>query len=360
MSVTATSSSLPDAPIYRDVFSRVSEAGVSRRRIPVDRSYALSCVSWRRKIFFPDDILATILSFGLSRSTAAAFRGVSRQWQRVHDAAMGPLWTETLANPVLKKRVWLEESSTDTVPGGNALSSSLERLGRLHWDFQQGKCWEGLRVVQGNRLQRSTAPEHAIAMATFLTDKNTPFRTIHAQVYRTCLGGLPSRDLTKAEIQKWFKDHESDLAKIKELDLSGLGLTEVPWEFCEVPLPNLQSISLARNQLQHLPPGFGNEEWPKLKHLDLSENQYLSTVGGALERRQLEQLSLRNNELFGLPWAFGKEWPGLTALDLTGNNLQRRPNTTFWPNMRELKMDPEVVPYDNPAWHQTWHRKRLS
>jgi hypothetical protein len=174
MTVITRSSPFPHAPIHLDVSSRVSEAGVSRRRIPVDRKYALSCVSWRRKFFFPDDILATILSFDLSRSTAAAFRGVSRQWQRVHDAAMGPLWTEALVNPVLKKRVWLEESSTDTVPVGNPLSSSLERLARLHWDFQQGKCWESFRLVQGNRLQKSTAPEHAIAMATFLTDKNTP------------------------------------------------------------------------------------------------------------------------------------------------------------------------------------------
>jgi hypothetical protein len=356
MTVITRSSPFPHAPIHLDVSSRVSEAGVSRRRIPVDRKYALSCVSWRRKIFFPDDILATILSFDLSRSTAAAFRGVSRQWQRVHDAAMGPLWTEALVNPVLKKRVWLEESSTDTVPGSNALSSSLERLGRLHWDFQQRKCWEGFQLVQGNRLQSSAAPEHAIAMADFLTDEATPLRTIHAQIHRTCLGSLPSRDLTTGEIQKWFKDHESDLAKIRELDFSGLGLQKVPNDFFRLPFPGLHSLSFARNQVHYLPSNFSSFECPNLENLDFSENQLCLPGTQQCNWKKLTRVSLRNNGLFGLPWEFGKEWPALTALDLTGNNLERGPNTTFWPKMRELKMDPEVVAYDAPPWQ----RKRLS
>jgi hypothetical protein len=256
-------------------------------------------------------------------------------------------WRDAFKNLALKEHVLNEERRTD--PSASALSRSLKRLGLLKSDFQQAKCWDGFRLVQGDRVQRNTAPQLAIAMATFLEDPDTSLKTIHAQVYRTCVGSLPSKALTQAEIQQWFKDHEPHLARIEKLDFSGLGLREVSKEFCNVPLPNLHSLSFRGNQLKDFPPGFGSEKWPKLKNLDASENQNLCAEGWDLCQRQLERLSLRGNGLLGLPWNYGRRWSALTALDLTGNKLDRGPDTTFWPNMRELKLDPGVPAHDSPA-----------
>ncbi len=110
---------------------------------------------------------------------------------------------------------------------------------------------------------------------------------------------------------------ESDLAKVTELDLSGMELTTLT---LPEGMVNLETLDLSNNQLAGtlFSPLKMPDELPKLKVLNLSNN----VIGGLsfLENyTALEELNLAFNDKnkLTLPEGLGN----LTSLDITGNNM---------------------------------------
>ncbi|RZM79778.1 leucine-rich repeat domain-containing protein [Leptolyngbya iicbica] len=130
-----------------------------------------------------------------------------------------------------------------------------------------------------------------------------------------------------------------------ELDLSGLGLTEVPEaiatltqlqslnlsgnQLAELPeviatLTQLQSLNLSGNQLSELPKAIAT--LTQLQKLDFSGNQLTELPGFIQNFRQLQNLYFSGNQLTEMP-----EWIGdlteLRSLDFTDNQLETIPLT---------------------------------
>lgn len=122
---------------------------------------------------------------------------------------------------------------------------------------------------------------------------------------------------------------EARRKKATKLDLSGLGLTEVP-DALGV-LQQLQNLSLHNNKLMELP----NELFKlrQLQELDLSRNQ-LSKVPTMLgEFGKLRRLFLYNNQLREIPAELGR-LQRLQTLSVGGNKLQEVPTVIF--ELRQL------------------------
>lgn len=103
---------------------------------------------------------------------------------------------------------------------------------------------------------------------------------------------------------------------VVELDLSGLGLTELPPEIGN--LTNLEKLWLDHNELTELPPEIGN-------------------------LTNLQFLSLDQNALTELPHSFG-QLQGLQGLSLESNQFSVVPRELFW-----LPDDLKFTFFDNPV-----------
>ena len=106
----------------------------------------------------------------------------------------------------------------------------------------------------------------------------------------------------------------------KELDLSGLGLEELPEEITQ--LTALTELDLSENRLSELPGEI--IQLTSLTELDLSENQLdelPSTIG---QLTSLTYLNLSGNQLDELPSTIG-QLTFMTELDLSGNLLSELP-----------------------------------
>ena len=113
-----------------------------------------------------------------------------------------------------------------------------------------------------------------------------------------------------------------------ELNLSGMGLTELPpelWKF-----KNLKILKLGydyegeRNQLKDIPKEIGN--LTQLTELDLSDNQLTTLPDPLGQLTQLKVLNLSNNRLATLPDSLG-QLTQLTELDLSSNQLTALPDS---------------------------------
>ncbi|KAI8929312.1 hypothetical protein BC831DRAFT_444700 [Entophlyctis helioformis] len=112
------------------------------------------------------------------------------------------------------------------------------------------------------------------------------------------------------------------LLALEELDLSEHGLKSVPDELFQ--LRNLQTLSLFNNNLDCVPDAIANLH--VLESLDLSVNE-LNTLSPSIGLLgQLSVLDLSNNNLAILPDAFGN-MTGLVDLDLSNNQLASLPST---------------------------------
>ncbi len=108
----------------------------------------------------------------------------------------------------------------------------------------------------------------------------------------------------------------------KELDLSGMNLTELPGSLGQ--LTQLERLHLGFNQLTTLPESLG--QLTKLKELYLLSNQ-LTTLPKSLGRlTQLKDLYLDSNQLTTLPESLGR-LTQLQILDLDGNQLTTLPES---------------------------------
>jgi pimeloyl-ACP methyl ester carboxylesterase len=105
-----------------------------------------------------------------------------------------------------------------------------------------------------------------------------------------------------------------------ELDLSDLGLTEVPAALGE--LRQLKRLFLDKNQLREVPTKLGALR--QLQELRLANNQLREVPAALGELRQLEYLFLGNNQLREVPASLG-ELRKLKFLTLGGNRLRKVP-----------------------------------
>ncbi|MBD1996457.1 leucine-rich repeat domain-containing protein [Leptolyngbya sp. FACHB-541] len=128
-----------------------------------------------------------------------------------------------------------------------------------------------------------------------------------------------------------------------ELDLSGMGLTELPEAIAsltllrsldlsnnqsmELPeaiasLTQLQSLNLFHNQLTELPEAIAS--LTQLQSLDLSNNQLMELPEAIAALTQLQELNLSRNQLTELPEAISS-LTQLQELNLSGNQLTELP-----------------------------------
>ncbi|MGF1519862.1 MAG: COR domain-containing protein [Nodosilinea sp.] len=105
-----------------------------------------------------------------------------------------------------------------------------------------------------------------------------------------------------------------------ELDLSGLGLTELPEAIAS--LTQLQSFNLSRNQLTELPEMIAS--LTQLQELNLSSNQLTELPEAIASLTQLQTLDLAENQLTELPESIGS-LDELRELILYENQLKRLP-----------------------------------
>lgn len=105
-----------------------------------------------------------------------------------------------------------------------------------------------------------------------------------------------------------------------ELDLSGLGLTELPEEIAS--LTQLRSLYLSHNQLTELPEAIAS--LTQLQSLRLSDNQLTELPEAIASLTQLQELNLRSNQLTELPEAIAS-LTQLQSLDLSSNQLTELP-----------------------------------
>ena len=109
--------------------------------------------------------------------------------------------------------------------------------------------------------------------------------------------------------------------RAKELNLSGLGLTELPPEIWN--LTNLTRLDLDGNQLTALPPEI--VKLTKLTRLDLDGNQLTALPPEIVKLTKLTRLHLDGNQLTALPPEIGK-LTNLTELYLHDNQLTALPS----------------------------------
>ncbi|MBE9210815.1 leucine-rich repeat domain-containing protein [Nostoc sp. LEGE 06077] len=105
-----------------------------------------------------------------------------------------------------------------------------------------------------------------------------------------------------------------------ELDLSGMGLTELPEEIASVT--QLQTLNLSRNQLTQLPEAISS--LTQLQTLNLFGNQLTQLPEAIASLTQLQTLNLFGNQLTQLPEAIAN-LTQLQTLDLSHNQLTELP-----------------------------------
>lgn len=110
---------------------------------------------------------------------------------------------------------------------------------------------------------------------------------------------------------------------VRDLDLSGLGLTALPEDLSK--LRDLQRLNLANNRLTRLPATFCDLK--ALVVLDVSDNA-LTTLDGAAHLPRLEVLNAHRNRLTTVPHGFGPR--KLRELYLGGNAVVGSASTTVW------------------------------
>ncbi|WP_052435937.1 leucine-rich repeat domain-containing protein [Neochlamydia sp. EPS4] len=118
-------------------------------------------------------------------------------------------------------------------------------------------------------------------------------------------------------LRDWIKEN---CKKTTDLYLSGIGLTYLPPEICQ--LSQLQALDLSQNQLTALPEEMG--QLSNLQQLYLRGNQLTALPGEIGQLPQLRGLYLSQNQLTSLPAEIG-QLPQLQTLDLRKNQLTSLP-----------------------------------
>lgn len=112
-----------------------------------------------------------------------------------------------------------------------------------------------------------------------------------------------------------------------KLDLSNMGLTEIPSEIFKCK--NLKKLNLSNNQIQSIPLTIVKLKY--LRNLNLSNNNISSLMARFFELKNLEVLILNNNKIKVIPKQIGN-LKKLTNLSLSSNQLTSLPK-----HLNELK-----------------------
>ncbi|MBE7557199.1 MAG: leucine-rich repeat domain-containing protein [Anaerolineales bacterium] len=150
-------------------------------------------------------------------------------------------------------------------------------------------------------------------------------------------------EMPKAILAKICEAKEKQL---KELDLSGVKLTQIPAEVFE--LTQLEVLNLSYNQLTTLPNVIAQLQ--NLISLDLSINQLTTLPDPISQLQNLTSLDLSNNQLTTLPDPI-TQLQNLTSLDLSYNKLTTLPDpiaqlqnlTSLDLNRNHLTTFPEAI-----------------
>jgi Leucine-rich repeat (LRR) protein len=116
-------------------------------------------------------------------------------------------------------------------------------------------------------------------------------------------------------------DDYIDVTRVTELNLSHMGLTQVPAYLGT--LPNLTDLDLSHNFLQAVPSAI--QEMEALEDLDLSDNWITQFSCADWKCTHLTKLKLAQNELTQLPEDL-EALEFLTDLDVEGNDLRSLPD----------------------------------
>ena len=124
------------------------------------------------------------------------------------------------------------------------------------------------------------------------------------------------------------KIEEARRSRVTELDLSGMGLTELPpdiWKLTHLKILNLgYEYSGEKNQLTELPEAIG--QLTQLQSLNLSYNQLTALPEVIGQLTQLRSLNLSYNQLTALPEAIG-QLTQLKSLRVSDNQLTALPES---------------------------------
>ncbi len=136
-----------------------------------------------------------------------------------------------------------------------------------------------------------------------------------------------------------------DYGKVKELDLSGLGVSELS---ILRRLKNLEELKLSNNQLTEVPKEVG--QLASLRRLYLYENQLTGVPKEIGQLASLTTLRLDNNQLTEVPKEIG-QLASLSTLTLSSNQLTEVPKeigqlaslTTLWVHNNQLTEVPKEI-----------------
>jgi len=107
---------------------------------------------------------------------------------------------------------------------------------------------------------------------------------------------------------------------ISKLDLSNLGLTEIPKEIFK--LKNLKSLNLSNNLIKTIPKEI--EQLKRLETLDLSNNKISNFYAKICELNKVKHLNLNNNKISSLPKQI-KKLSFLRKLSISNNQISSFP-----------------------------------
>ena len=142
------------------------------------------------------------------------------------------------------------------------------------------------------------------------------------------------------KIESIYKLPKSKKAQITELDLSRMGLTQIPDDIFD-GFTNLEKLNLGYNQLIELPESIGN--LTNLEELGLDKNQLTELPESIGNLTNLKWLWLPENQLTELPQSIGN-LTNLTQLVVSFNELTELPEAIG--NLTNL----EILWLDNNPW----------
>ncbi len=128
-------------------------------------------------------------------------------------------------------------------------------------------------------------------------------------------------NMSAAQIRVCMAQNAQLLQGFTNLDLSELDLYSLPKEI-SLYFTGLQTLDLARNKLQTVPPQIAS--FVNLRSLDLTHNQFKTLPEEFGNLIRLRELSLADNMLTDLPEEFGK-LSAMKRLDLSGNQFTALP-----------------------------------
>ncbi len=139
-----------------------------------------------------------------------------------------------------------------------------------------------------------------------------------------------------ARVREWLTAHPI-FNNVLDLNLSKLGLTEIPQEFTALQFPELRKLKLNNNRIREIPQGW-LQRHPMLSRIEISFNEIEIIPEGFLQFcPKLTNISLYKNKIRGaIPATFCRRVENLFTLDLSKNQIESLPDN-FLINSKRLQ-----------------------